>query len=1449
MARNNEGPLHPDEQRELDAAIAESAAFHGQSSSPHDNYRDYGREYPAPGKRVNPWTGAQWRITDPNLPESYRNMNHPFWNQFDPLPPPRREPQIIDYTPYVTPGTSVQQQQRQQQQVGLGTPQPQVSIQHLQDPGQQPSRGPLDPLRTFPGAQIATPQPPTPPTFQQIGPQPHPHLATIGDPFAILGFNRRQRDPQSIDSLEQQALRHRPENETGPRAFYWPTRQHIILAAQYLRGNWDEANARWQFHQNGAVWRPGLMPGRRGVFPLPHARTWDEIDYARSRVSSGRDEFGRWTSSSEHPRAPLRATWQPQEGPGPSRINGPEGPNPYGLPEYDGTGMLIWPQEWRTFIENHHYASHTGPYAAAIAGPHNGISPMYEETPLQWIRRTLDELRGMAAERRMEHFHAITGTHLSPDWAEFFGRDLGFVDEPIWIFILGEIATGRGTEGAIHKYNAIQAGRQAERAPQVDKVAQAPPAGKAGPGLGQRTQPARGTGDFQQPTQIGRSIAPSSYAVENDPDDLYGATPPGSPQRPRTQPGQTADDTPMGGMDVGDGGDPSNDESSGDDDDGESSKGKKRKRGGGPAQKEKDKDLADSPNLWGRYDDDGPLEPWETREYYYTRIHRARHNMQIQRRPAHPAGFFSTPRMVGGLSAVLKEVRRREDEHRNSLANDPEYKFKWENARAARRAQNSQRRQEAFEHKNKEYIKRDLRPLESQPDPPEDSDHDEYYDRQVDQIRPSTNMDQYKDFEERGREPFRCVPCKKGNRGCTYKFERFPCGPCRKLGITDECVSINDEDECRKSFEKSNQSLGAVHFHKRGPFIPSYASERFGIVGPAPRMKKSFDDADQDADEDTDEDDKQLPSKRRAGVKGRRGGNKPVHRCFRCREKHQKCNGKRPCNNCKSKSQCKYADEEDDNQPREGSRCARCRLWKKGCDRKRPCDRCRKAKVADQCATEDEEEDDVDDDLAKQNERAKGNEAPGARKALSPTPCVNCQGTTYERRCFPYGKPCVPCRERKLEVTCNFGMYGKPYPKIPYQTQKEAPDDPMDLDDDDESSSDGYIHLPGDNPIEEFNITPDRTLPWRGPPNGSEEVLTHDYERSPSRSGQGRLPTIRETLSVRDWLRDGSTSGFNRLEELTRWWNDRMTAQIVTNRTNHRSNDAANDTAEAIAANDQVNHYDPPEAPPYRPRLSPQQHPDFESLFPQHQPHFESPFDNDPVVDRPHDVSQSATPGLKLPLAPPRWSNRDLPLATELADQLDLSNICREKAGKQFWESIRIRNTTYAWFDSSFLQEEMTWAEKGPNPELGEKRPDDLCGTVPAKDCDHVLDAWMSSCQDCRTDQIARMRTIHGEDEMIEESKKWFCQNCSAEIKERRYAREVPANLRIGDRCDCISQLQNPWLCNAHRLGAKCDIAARLNTNVRWDRVCPGCRYADLALGEKYDTWECQSCFSVVQLP
>lgn len=113
-------------------------------------------------------------------------------------------------------------------------------------------------------------------------------------------------------------------------------------------------------------------------------------------------------------------------------------------------------------------------------------------------------------------------------------------------------------------------------------------------------------------------------------------------------------------------------------------------------------ELADHPEWWGSYIDDGPQKPGEDMRTAAKRITRARENMQIEMRPSTPL----LPPVVIDITA---------NRHRAKLdpANeeyDSDYVARWRAEKEARKKRNDDRRREELTFVSLEYIRNELMP-------------------------------------------------------------------------------------------------------------------------------------------------------------------------------------------------------------------------------------------------------------------------------------------------------------------------------------------------------------------------------------------------------------------------------------------------------------------------------------------------------------------------------------------------------------------------------------------------------------------------------------------------------------------------------------------------------------------------------------------------------------------
>lgn len=432
--------------------------------------------------------------------------------------------------------------------------------------------------------------------------------------------------------------------------------------------------------------------------------------------------------------------------------------------------------------------------------------------------------------------------------------------------------------------------------------------------------------------------------------------------------------------------------------------------------------------------------------------------------------------------------------------------------------------------------------------------------------------------------------------------------------------------------------------------------------------------------------------------------------------------------------------------------------------------------------------------------------------------CDNCERAMI--RCTRR-RPCGPCEQQGIAHTCEASSQDQPY------------------------------QIPGTAAAAARNAINDDRLPQAAPSGSSGDHTTHT--ETPERHSLN-LP-IRDEHSPARPVRHGIEMVQAPLQDPARQFPQ-------------APDQAANIAAEAFLSRREVNQYDPPEAPgaPEAPRDR------IEDSIPDEPSYLDD--NNDTAmedVDSPGAVAPSSgTPGLK-PFKAVQWGHPDILQWANPPYDLDANKNCLEVAGFNFWSFVN--STAHTSYNSNGIRELLDWAENGPPRRSAARfREPFLCGTAtmtsyqvsgtltrssqsvlprdPVKDCDHVQDNRMCSCLKCRTDQHSRMRNFHGEDDLVIASKKWFCKNCVAEVVQKRREGPVP-NLML-NQCYCISQLRDSWLCNAHRLGVKCDIQYRvMRDNARynidedhWD--CPGCNYEEQE--EDSGAWQCRSCLTFVMM-
>lgn len=84
-----------------------------------------------------------------------------------------------------------------------------------------------------------------------------------------------------------------------------------------------------------------------------------------------------------------------------------------------------------------------------------------------------------------------------------------------------------------------------------------------------------------------------------------------------------------------------------------------------------------------------------------------------------------------------------------------------------------------------------------------------------------------------------------------------------------------------------------------------------------------------------------------------------------------------------------------------------------------------------------------------------------------------------------------------------------------------------------------------------------------------------------------------------------------------------------------------------------------------------------------------------------------------------------------------------------------------------------------------------MCGNPGARNCDDMFDDAAHSCVNCHNAQSRAARL--DEQNVVELSKRGYCDACADEVRTARSAGPVP-NLKIG-RCYCVGALQGTWIC------------------------------------------------------
>lgn len=210
-------------------------------------------------------------------------------------------------------------------------------------------------------------------------------------------------------------------------------------------------------------------------------------------------------------------------------------------------------------------------------------------------------------------------------------------------------------------------------------------------------------------------------------------------------------------------------------------------------------ELRNHPEYWGDFVDDGPRKEGESLTMARNRITSARSNMGIIRRPVEripplkyrilktedPKVHEERNKWCKILYRTNKQLATRHDRmmDEKDMMFNPEYREAWRKQQKDRREENDRRREAAYKNLVRHYRHMKL-PIPPKPDPPEDSEDDNYYDDITDiQVVPRGRGAKKQPGE------YRCQPCAEDNANCSYKTMPFPCQRCVSLGIEDRCVS------------------------------------------------------------------------------------------------------------------------------------------------------------------------------------------------------------------------------------------------------------------------------------------------------------------------------------------------------------------------------------------------------------------------------------------------------------------------------------------------------------------------------------------------------------------------------------------------------------------------------------------------------------------------------------
>jgi hypothetical protein len=1037
----------------------------------------------------------------------------------------------------------------------------------------------------------------------------------------------------------------------------------------------------------------------------------------------------------------------------------PSADRPYGQPVYNETGSVTWPQEWQGFLLSHPALLQTsGQYIGLLLGSSNDPT-IYYLTPNQWVLQACRDLRSMGSdEERAAWFQQYLAIQLSPDWARVFQHDLRAMNSEAWIGILTDITNGTAPEQAM--------GIVDEMGTHVASVAQLPGPSQPLPG-GHGGSIARPYEALPQPVKKKRGrkrkVDPENEGDAPDPKKRQGAA------------------KPFVGA------------------------------------------IGDHFEWWGKYDDDGPIKPKESLEVYDRRLHRARLNMQIRRRgmaPSIESDHKDPDLRKMDIGKQIQKLTYERNEHARKLVEDPEYRAQWETGQSNRRALNARRRNGAFEQKQKWLKDHGLDQDDQQPEPPNDSDHDELYDRDHITQGPTAyptarnaseeGADQEDDSEELTREPFRCKRCTKLKTDCTYDIKRFPCDRCVVAGVASECVSFKNATETAakirrlKIAEKPTTKVPRG-IPERGPYIPSYYLALMQTEGvQAPSAEAAV-----------------QPRTRRPGTQILDSSQDPAQRRMSPNRDPQTDNvttilaqnfrqrlpapNPEPCDNCKGGWRSQF------------------------CGPERPCKACQER--GERCTAQGRPYQVIQEPQFQQ------------------TRSVGQQFTTPQ---FTTPQFTTPQFTTPQFTTPQFTQ-AQPQPQVQQQTPLNTGNS-QDLDD----ILDTIVT--GNN----TSLQPQDPAHVALPHNVVPEPLITDWHQGLFGDGQGwLLPEDTGVQTMEEALQNQAQQPHNPTTEL-----QNVAGAYAQPREVNQYDPLAEENFDfAEWLNDD--------------RMDFEMDRQFDGWINEYRDELEGrrPISSsgssdisdmagfsERTMDSPPDVFDGEE------VKPPIWSISNVP-APYTAYDLDPTKRCTELAGFNFWDDVPTSTGTgpggrLGAYIANLTGNEPSGMAGGRTSQRLLNRM--LCGTRywhgfsdeenrrivhdPARDCDYALDDTRASCAPCHSDQHGRMRNFQREDRTVESTKHYFCGKCNAKLQAMRAARrEGVRGLRIGS-CVCVAQLRETWLCNLHRVKVKVEVQERAEAErLRWDQcrerdMCPGCKAEPEGEGPG-GAWRCRACFSTVSMP